>query len=686
MRILSLLIPVLLPWACLGCSDLKPLPLVDASAARAGSERDATDDPHAAQQPGDGGAADAGPRQRIGTAGHATRAAEPQQHDPQLHELGGCLVRQSDAMTARRTDQEEGAIAPMVALLLASFCGFAGLAVEAGLLQDERRALQASVDAAALSAARAPDQAQAIGNAMLNRNGRGTDTRTIVTGTYQDDPALAATQRFAAGAAGTPNAVRVVAQRSVPLGLTRVLGGPASATVAAAAVAEHRPIAGFAIGSTLASLNAGILNQVLGSLIGGSLNLDAVAYSGLWGSNLQALAFSNALATSLNLGAGSYRQLLDAQTTVGRVLSVAATALGTSAASGIASTSTSAVATTLSILAQAASGTQTLRVGDLLNLAIHQSRGVGDVQGPSYADLGVNAFDLVTSAVSLGGANAVTAPVGVNVPGIANISTRVMVVEPMQSSGSGPMAMGPVGTRVETAQTRVLLSVQLLSLINGGLVTLPLLVEVAPAQGELLGVSCEGEPGMDSEIRIRATTGVGRAQIGQVNAGQFASPGASFGTLSAAPILNAQISLPIPALPLLGTITLGVTISARASATVGSGSRDMTFSPADIAAGMTQSAFSTGLTSSLIGSLGSSLVLTPTLVLPSALQPVASIVNAAAAPLVSTLLGTIASTLAPVLAALDPVLDQVLAGVGVQVGSAAVRATGVRCGVASLVL
>lgn len=583
----------------------------------------------------------------------------------------------------RRADGEEGAIAPLVAVLLASLCGFAGLAIDMGMLQYQKRALQTSVDAAALSAARAPAQAQSIANTILNTNGRASDTRAIAIGTYQDNPALAATQRFALGGT-TPNAVRVVAQRDVAMGLTRVLGGASTATVHATAIAQHRALAAFSIGSSTAGLNAGTLNQVLSGLLGGSVNLDAVSYNGLLGANAKLFSFADRLATTLGVSAGNYQSLLNAQATAGQVLNAAASVLASSTGSSIAGANTSAVSTTLAILAQSANRAQTFRVADLLGLDIHQARGVGTVDETPYANLGLNALNLVNAAASLGGANAATVPAAINVPGVASVTTQVMIVQPMQSSGTGPLALGPVGTVVGTAQVRTLLSVKLLPLPTGEVITLPLLVEVAPAQATLSSVSCQGQPGTDSQIGIRATTGVARAQIGLLTPAQFGSSGTTtFGTLARAPIVDVNLSVPVP---LLGNLTVGVTVYAQASASVGAGSANLSFTPTDIAAGTTRSVSSTGLTSTLVSSLGQSLVLTPELNLSLIPPLVLGLVNGLVGPLVSALLGTVTAALTPVLATLDPVVDQVLAGVGVQVGTATVRATGVRCGVPSLVL
>lgn len=561
-------------------------------------------------------------------------------------------------------EAEAGAIAPLVALLLATFCGFAGLVVDMGLVQYERRSLQASVDAAALSAVRAPAQAQAIASTVLARNGRVTGAPTITTGAYVDNPGLAATARFTPGA--TANAVRVTASRDVSLNVARVLGAPATVQVNATAIAAHQPLAAFSIGSGVAAVNGGVLGNLLGL---GSLSLSTAAYAGLAASNVGVLALGDALATQIGLAAGTYQQLLNSQASVGQILGIAASAL--------APTSASSAANSLNILSQS---NRTIRVGDLLGLATSQTRQIGDFAADqSYLNLGVNALVLVTAAASLGGANAATVPVGLTLPGVASATAQVMVVEPPQGNVTGATGMGPVGTRAQTAQVRALLSVQLLPLAGtGGVISLPLLVEAAPAQAELRDVSCQSEPGTDTTLRIQATTGVARAQIGQITPAQFGTPGQTFGTLAPVPIVSVPLNV-------LG-IQIGVTVNARADASLGVGSGELPFTSSDITAGTVRTISASGLAGSLIGSLGSSLVLTTTVdtnLVPAILL---STVNGLLGPLLSALLSSVFTALTPVLNLLDGALDPVLAAAGVRLGFADVRATGVRCGFVALVL
>ena len=78
----------------------------------------------------------------------------------------------------RRLGEERGAVAPLVALLMTVLLGFAGLGIEVGLWQLEKRRIQGAADAAASSAATAlmkgqneVDQARAVAASFGYQNG-----------------------------------------------------------------------------------------------------------------------------------------------------------------------------------------------------------------------------------------------------------------------------------------------------------------------------------------------------------------------------------------------------------------------------------------------------------------------------------------------------------------------------------
>src|SRR5262249_18287882 len=82
--------------------------------------------------------------------------------------------------------------------------------------------------------------------------------------------------------------------------------------IRAQATAAQNPFASFAIGSRLLSVNGGLLNAVLGGLLGSQLSLTVMDYQALANANIDLFAFSNPLATRANLTAVTYDQLLNA--------------------------------------------------------------------------------------------------------------------------------------------------------------------------------------------------------------------------------------------------------------------------------------------------------------------------------------------------------------------------------------
>jgi uncharacterized membrane protein len=112
--------------------------------------------------------------------------------------------------------------------------GFAGMAIDAGYMQWNKRRLQLAADAAAMGALRELEQkrptnvaAAGINDAALNGFVNGQDHTTV---TVQNPPAAGAY-------AGNPLAVRAVVQRQFPTLFMRIFGQN-NVTISASAVAH----------------------------------------------------------------------------------------------------------------------------------------------------------------------------------------------------------------------------------------------------------------------------------------------------------------------------------------------------------------------------------------------------------------------------------------------------------------
>jgi uncharacterized membrane protein len=482
----------------------------------------------------------------------------------------------------------------LAAVTLTMLAGFGALAIDLSHLYYSRRSLQAAVDAAALSAVHAP--------ATIERQGFAGVTPIVTLGNYAPDPARSVTARFAPG--GAANAVRVRAETTMPLTLGRLFAGTDRFRVDATAVATHEPVAGFTIGSGLASLNGGVLNAVLGSLLGTSLSLTVADYNGLAAARVDALRFLDTLATNLDLTAGTYSQLLDSRVRVGEAVYAATEALSSTEGAPF------PAAQTLASVATRVNLGRTVRVGDLLDIGVQEQRQVG-LSRPSspYARVGVNALDLLRGAATLGGSeHAVTLPMTIAIPGVAQGTARLMMIEPPASApppaAEGRNVLGPVGVQARTAQIRLHLDLRLLNVTTLlGLpaeVRLPILVEVAWATGRLTSVTCDASPTTDTQMTVRVNTGIATARLGEANALAFANAAES-PTPSPARIVTLA---PVPLLP------HGLTVTGAATARRGAGRGDLRFNAAEIAAGTVKTVSSGPGLGALMGSLAQDLRLT----------------------------------------------------------------------------
>src|SRR5690606_39246588 len=89
---------------------------------------------------------------------------------------------------------------------------------------------------------------------------------------------------------------------------------------ATAAIPGGQPQAMLSIGSRLASLDGGLANALLSSLLGGKVSLTVMDYRALAGAEVNLLQFSDALATEIGVTAGDYDALLQQEVTAGRAL------------------------------------------------------------------------------------------------------------------------------------------------------------------------------------------------------------------------------------------------------------------------------------------------------------------------------------------------------------------------------
>lgn len=544
-----------------------------------------------------------------------------------------------------RSDQQ-GNVAIMAAggMVLAVCC--AALGVDIGTISADRRKTQSAADIAAIVAASNLGNAtNAATAAVTSNNYPASALLAVELGTYTASAGIGPQNRFVTPAAGTANAARVTLQTLTPLYFSHFFTGSDTFKIHTTATAATTAIASFSIGSRLASLNGGLLNSILGGMLGTSLSLSVMDYQSLINARIDAFDFLSALATRANLTGVTYDNLLTSNLKVADILAAALTAQ--QAANG-ANTATTA----LSSIAQAATALTTRIVpGQLISAGPYSSLTAG--QKPKTG-VSMSLFDLLSAAAAVvNGSNQIAASVNLGLPGVANVALNATIGERPQ--GSSWIAIGARGVSVHTAQTRVLLSIQLVGTGPVAAVTLPVYVEIAQGTATLNAISC-GYPNINtSSVALGVTPGLVDAWIGHV---------------TAADMTNFSTKPNPPAATLVNLSP--ATVTGRAHAGMGNTTPvAVSFSYAEISSQtrktVNTSNFTASLTSSLLGDLSLNVTAGPF-----------GLPGPGLGPLVTGIISGATGSI-------DQVISSVLATLGVGVGQADVWVSGVRCDGAVLV-
>ncbi|MFB9264123.1 pilus assembly protein TadG-related protein [Bradyrhizobium erythrophlei] len=539
-----------------------------------------------------------------------------------------------------------GNFAIISAGLMTLVIGCAGLAVDVGSIFADRRKAQSTADLSAIIAASNLTNAVNAATATVTQNKYPANALVKVElGTYTADSTITPQARFVTPATGTANAARVTLNTQTPLYFARYLTGSSAYTIKTSATASSTAMASFAIGSRLLAINGGLINAMLGSMLGTTLSLSAMDYQALINARIDALDFLSTLATRVNMTGVTYNSLLTSNI---KVADLVAAALTTQQVTNGANSATTA----LSTISQALTGTTTkVTPGSLIDVGPFANLTVG--QKPKLS-AGVSIFDLLNATAQLAnGTHQIATSVNLGLPGIANVSVLATVGE--RPVGSSWVELGTQGASVHTAQTRVLVTIQVLGSGSVSTVNLPVYVEVASGTATLNAVSC-GHPNVStSTVTLGVTPGIVDAWIGAVTTADMTN----------------FTSKPNPPAATLVTLP-GITVTGRAHAGMGNTTpTNVDFSYVDIQSvvkkTVTTTNFTSSLTSSLLGDLSLNVNLGP-LALP-----------------IPGLGSTVAGILSGATSSVDQVLASVLATLGVGIGQADVWVMGIRCDGAVLV-
>lgn len=523
------------------------------------------------------------------------------------------------------------------ALSLAGVVG--AISVDSAAIFRESRMVQNAVDLAAITAAADPGNAEKLARMVLTDAGFDpAKGLTVRVGRYQADPSKAPEARFVAG--GPANAVRVSFTHTGTLYFGANL--MAAPEIAATGTAMVVPEVSFSIGSRLASLNAGLANGVLSTLLGVNVGLSLADYNALADARIETSGFLNAIAGSLGIKAGTYDALLGHEVKAGTL--VAALAKGVSGPARLA----------LETLSRAGSG-NAIPLKKLLSLGRYGRLSVNG--GGKGLGANISALELLSAAAALAnGQKQVWLGLGGSVPGVAALSLDLSVGEPPQ--GSGWFAIGPQDTVVRTAQIRLRVDARIAgnATLDNGLVRLPLWLDLAASEAKVVSATCPSRAEPNGTAEIAVLPGVATLAVGKVTDAQLRDFGAP---------------LPVKPVPILDAGLLDVSASGQLSIAQTSPLR-LSFNSADIGAARIKKAKVT----TPITSLAQSLV--------SGLNFEISILGLGLSPL-GVITSSLKTVVAPLGPPLDAILNVVLTTLGLSIGEADVRVYGVRCATPVLV-
>jgi len=537
-------------------------------------------------------------------------------------------------LAARR----DGNVAMILAGGLTMLTGTAVLGVDTATLYLEKRRLQGAADAAALAAAADLDNAAARAQAAVTLSSdNATRLVTMTPGRFNRDARLSVDARFLAN--GTPgNAAQVALESRVRPVFAQVFGFR-DVTIGARATAARIDLAGFSIGTRLASVQGGLPGALLSQLAGSELSLSAMDYAALASGQVDLLKTAELLRTGAGGQVASFDALLATDIALPKLVTAMAGA-----------TTSSAAAQVLRSVAGKLPN-RNVRLDTIIDLGPLGSRSVADPLRPVQTD----AYAFLREALQISsGTRQVQSDIDLGIPGIGQ--TRLWLQIGERPANSRWLSIGEAGqTVVRSAQTRLWIDIALLNApMSLGSVRVPIYVELAEAEARLAQIGCRGGPG-NATVALDVTPSVGRAAIADLDPAQlsdFQQPV----SLRAARL----VSLPLASLTGLANVQLG-----------GVNSQRVTFTTAEIDGQVVKSVSTNDIAAGVASSL---------------LRNVDIRANVLGLGLSSGLLtSTLGNTLSAVAPALDLVVGQVGALAGLHVGQADVRVDGVRCGTPILV-
>lgn len=585
-------------------------------------------------------------------------------------------VLQRGATAARTKRLQRGSLVVNLAIAL-SLIVIVLIGTELGYLFFMKRELQKSVDLAALAGAQQISSiggcADAVSAAKLSANGSGgSDTHRNLPAMFsladgdiecgQWDPTKTTSDHFEP-ATSSLNAVRITISKA-PIAILPFFN--TDRTIQVKAVAANDPIASFSLGTGVASLNEGAVNQLLNALLGtgNKINLKLVDYRGLASAQIRLLDLVSAVPN-----VGTVNELLNTPIKLNDLMLAMVQVLGSSNAVAVQA---------LNAIISANVKSVDIKLGDLIKVTTPSPEGA--------ASASINVLDLLTTSAQVAnGKNLIKLGSAVNLGALAQADVHLVIIEP-PSIAIGPAGQDSQGnwrTQAHSAAVRLFLDVTLLNtstvpglsaIVNVTLLHLPIYIEVGQGNARLNSIKCA--PNLaDCRIMIDAKPGLASVCIAGVS-------DALMSDTKTAVDCTAMPSATISELTVLGLPILQVTAKVPVQAEIpDTNYQTLTYNGVIGDADDVQTVNSNAVGSVLSNTLSNfadgkkwTLTLVVIGILP---LPVGDVL--------SPLLNFVLSTLAPLFSLLDAIIVPLLNLLGVQLGYSDVRLLSLLCGEAKLV-
>lgn len=442
-----------------------------------------------------------------------------------------------------RIRRQSGSVATLGALwlMIAVIC----LAtIDIGNVFWQKRELQKIADLAALAGAQGETPAACQANAarIATLNGM-TGAPQVECGNWTPSPGVADTRTYFVNGASPLNASRVTVARTVPyLFLFSVTAANGRQVEAVATAARSRPLAQLRIRSTLLVIDdkqSAILNPIIGGLLGGNLNIQAVGWNGLSNAHVSLLDFFKELGgkkglIDINATVIDYEKILDAPISALDVVNVMLTLFQRPISNGDSASAVNAAITALNAVIAANISNVQITLRQILNVSSGLPEAALQTQ--------LNALNIIQLLAQVSGQKNGVAVKGnaLDIPGVAGVKLNLKVIEPPQASviaalpTTSASSYANAAVAVKTAQIQALISVDLKvldglsGLVNalGGLIGL--LTSVSPqlttlptrfdVQVEGVGAQAWVENGQclpTKRMRVHAETSVAKIRFGR---------------------------------------------------------------------------------------------------------------------------------------------------------------------------